>query len=91
VSDASGEAPGPDLGGSRPRLGAGGVLAACLVALFVIGLVGWLVQGAGDDETVPTVPFTTAPPPTPLPIAPPTVPPAVPPTVPVDAVTVPPG
>jgi hypothetical protein len=26
------------------------------VALFVLGFVGWLIQGAGDDETVPTLP-----------------------------------
>lgn len=34
--------------------------AAVIVGLFVLGLVGWVVRGAGDDEPVPTVPPTTA-------------------------------
>lgn len=38
--------------------------AAVIVVLFLLGFVGWLVQGAGDDDPVPTVPPTTAPAPT---------------------------
>jgi hypothetical protein len=57
--------PAPGEAGSPRALTVGGALAGLLVALFVIGIVGWLVQGAGSDESVPTVPFTapTAPPP----------------------------
>jgi hypothetical protein len=56
----------PGEAGSPRVLTAGAALAGLLVALFVIGLVGWLVQGAGSDESVPTVPFTTAPTPPPV-------------------------
>lgn len=44
---------------SRPRLlgSLGGIAALVVGALFVLGLVAWLVQGAGsNDPTVPTVP-----------------------------------
>lgn len=39
------------------RLGPGGIAAAVIGALFLIGLIGWLAQGAGTGGPVmPTVP-----------------------------------
>jgi hypothetical protein len=46
-----------------PAVTPGRAFLVLVAVLFVLGLVGWLVQGAGDDETVPTVPPTTVAPP----------------------------
>jgi hypothetical protein len=49
---------------AEPRATPARLLVVAAVALFVLGFVGWLIQGAGDDETVPTLPPTSLVPPT---------------------------